>query len=68
MTFRKPNLQKNIERAIRFDRDDSGNGKPVLVVDPDKLEIEIFVRLVGSTSKPKSIGTFAASEIDIGED
>ena len=60
-------LQHNVERAIRFERDASGNGKPILVVDPDSLEIEVFVKVKGMPGEPKSIGVYPASKIHIGE-
>lgn len=59
-------LQNNVERAVRFERQD-GNGKPVLVLDPDSLEIEVFLRVKGSDSDPTLLGSFPASQIDIGK-
>ena len=41
-------LQQNVERAIRFERSE-GNGKPLLVVDPDNLEVEVFFRIKGAS-------------------
>lgn len=64
----KNRFQKNIERAIRFDSSPESNGKPVIVFDPDKLEVEVFIRLKGDSGEPKSIGTYPASKISIGED
>lgn len=61
-------LQHNVERAIRFERSDDGNGKPILVVNPDSLEIEVFLKIKGASGEPKSIGVFPASKILIGED
>jgi len=59
-------LNENITRAIRFERDESGNGKPMLVVDPDSLEVELFAKIRGASGEPKSIGVFPASKIQIG--
>lgn len=59
-------LQQNVERAIRFERDENSNGKPILVVDPDSLEVEVFVKIKGASGEPHSIGVFPASKIDIG--
>lgn len=66
--FRKPRFQREIERAIRYERNPEDNGKPILIVDANKLEIEIFVKLKGAEGEPKSIGTYPVSEIDIGKD
>ena len=61
-------LQHNVERAIRFEREADGNGKPVMVVDSDSLEVEVFLRVRGSESTPKLLGTYPISEIHLGED
>ena len=60
-------LQHNMERAIRFEANKDSNGKPILVFDPDALEIEVFFKIRGASGDPKSISTFPASEIKVGE-
>ena len=60
-------LQHNVERAVKFERQD-GNGKPVLVLDPNSLEIEVFLRVKGSDSEPTLLGTYPVSELNFGKD
>jgi hypothetical protein len=64
-TYDTADLRHNVERAIRFADD---NGKPVLKVEPDVLEFEIYARLAGSDAEPTLLGRFPAVQIRLGDD
>ena len=63
-SYESADLRHNVERAIRFDTE---AGRPVLKVEPEALEFEVFVRIAGSDAEPQLLGRFPASRIIQGD-
>ena len=61
-------LERNISKAIRFEREPGDNGKAKVFIDAAALEVEVFVRIKGLTDAPTLLGTYPVSQMNLGED
>ena len=59
-------LQRNINRAIRFERDPEDK-KAKILIDATALEVEVFVRVKGTDADPTLLGTYPVSDLKFGE-